>query len=87
MGSLATDGARLAEVFRVAPSFAIDPTMVITHPLPLAEGAERIRPVRSQAGQLREGRPQGLIRLGNVARRWLRAGGARRHGREVPARR
>jgi len=38
MGSLATDGARLAEVFRVAPSFEIDPTMVITHTLPVAEG-------------------------------------------------
>ena len=38
MGTLATDGARLAEVFRVAPSFAIDPTMVITHTLLLAEG-------------------------------------------------
>ena len=37
MGSQATDGARLAEVFRVAPSFEIDPTMVITHTLPLAE--------------------------------------------------
>jgi len=74
LGSLATDGARLAEVFRVAPSFEIDPTSHHAH-VAGRRGAERTRPVRSQAGQLWEARPQGLIRLGNVAespRLWLR---------------